>query len=59
MKIALEVGAHNLMWANDYPHTDTTWPESRRVIEEHFRNFPPEARDLIVGGNAARIYRLN
>lgn len=59
MKIALDVGAHNLMWANDYPHTDTTWPESRRVIDDHFRGFPSEARDLIVGGNAARIYRLD
>jgi predicted TIM-barrel fold metal-dependent hydrolase len=59
MKIALDVGAHNLMWANDYPHTDTTWPESRKVIDEHFRDFPVEARDQIVGGNAARIYHLS
>src|SRR5882724_2966930 len=59
IKIALEIGAHNLMWANDYPHTDTTWPESRKVIDDHFQNFPTDARDLIVGGNAARIYRLN
>jgi predicted TIM-barrel fold metal-dependent hydrolase len=59
MKIALEVGAENLMWANDYPHTDTTWPESRKVIEEQFRGFPDGPRDLIVGGNAARLYHLN
>lgn len=59
MKIALDIGVQNLMWANDYPHTDTTWPESRKVIEEHFRGFPGEARDLIVGGNAARLYHLN
>ena len=59
MKIALEIGPHNLMWANDYPHTDTTWPESRKVIEDHFQGFPAEARNQIVGGNAARIYHLS
>jgi predicted TIM-barrel fold metal-dependent hydrolase len=59
MKIALDIGAESLMWANDYPHTDTTWPESRRVIAEHFHDFPARERDLIVGGNAARLYGLS
>jgi predicted TIM-barrel fold metal-dependent hydrolase len=59
MKIALDIGAQCLLWANDYPHTDTTWPESRKVIEEHFRGFPEKERNLMVGGNAARLYHLN
>lgn len=58
MKLALDIGAECLMWANDYPHTDTTWPESRKVIDEQFEGFPQRERDLIVGGNAARLYHL-
>lgn len=26
---------HRLMWANDHPHSDATWPESQRVVAEH------------------------
>ena len=28
------LGADRCMWASDYPHTDSTFPESRRVIDE-------------------------
>jgi len=24
------------MWASDFPHTDSTWPNSRKVIEKDF-----------------------
>jgi predicted TIM-barrel fold metal-dependent hydrolase len=53
------IGVGNIMWASDYPHSDTTWPESRRYIEEHFVGVPAEERHQIVAGNAARLYHLN
>src|SRR5205823_1143620 len=30
------VGIGQLMWASDYPHSDSTWPHSRKVIERDF-----------------------
>ena len=24
-----------LIWANDFPHTDSTWPKSQQLLNEH------------------------
>ena len=24
-----------LMWANDFPHSDSTWPQSQELLEKH------------------------
>jgi predicted TIM-barrel fold metal-dependent hydrolase len=52
------IGVDNLMWATDYPHPDSTWPESQKVIREHFAGVDNEDMAAIVGGNAARLYGL-
>jgi predicted TIM-barrel fold metal-dependent hydrolase len=52
------IGIGNLMWATDYPHPDSTWPESQKVIETHLHDVPIEEARRIVGGNAAQLYRL-
>jgi predicted TIM-barrel fold metal-dependent hydrolase len=50
-------GVDNLMWASDYPHHESTWPHSGRVIADHFPPSVPEAeKRQIVAGNAARLY---
>ena len=30
------------MWASDFPHTDSTWPNSLKVIDQDFEGVPPE-----------------
>jgi len=52
------LGIENLMWATDYPHPDSTWPHSQEVLETHFNDVPVEEARLMIGGNAARVYRL-
>jgi predicted TIM-barrel fold metal-dependent hydrolase len=52
------VGVSRLMWASDYPHSDSTWPHSRKVIERDFEGVPDDELALLVGGNAARVYDL-
>ncbi|UCE85105.1 MAG: amidohydrolase family protein [Deltaproteobacteria bacterium] len=52
------IGVDNLMWATDYPHPDSTWPNSQKVLETHFDGVPVEEARLMIGGNAARIYGL-
>jgi predicted TIM-barrel fold metal-dependent hydrolase len=50
------VGVGQLMWASDYPHSDSTWPHSRKVIERDFAGVPADELDAIVRGNAAALY---
>ncbi len=52
------IGAKNIMWSSDYPHSDTTWPNSRQAIEDHFGKLAPEEKHAMVCGNAANAYGL-
>jgi predicted TIM-barrel fold metal-dependent hydrolase len=52
------IGPENIMWSSDYPHSDTTWPNSRQAIEQHLGKLPTADRESILCGNAARIYGL-
>jgi predicted TIM-barrel fold metal-dependent hydrolase len=53
-----ELGVENIMWSTDFPHPATTWPNSREVVERQFADIPADERELIVSGNAARVYGL-
>ena len=50
------LGADSCMWASDYPHTDSTFPESQRAIEETLGALPAEDRRKITALNCARLY---
>jgi len=51
-------GVGNLMWASDFPHADSTWPNSREVIERDFRDVPAAERQRIIADNAAELYGI-
>jgi len=53
------IGVGNLLWSSDYPHNDSTWPNSRQEIERQFAGVPEEDKRMITGGNAAQLYRLS
>ena len=50
------VGADSCMWASDYPHTDSTFPHSRRAIEEALGSLSAEDRRKVTATNCARLY---
>jgi len=50
------LGADSCMWASDYPHTDSTFPESRRAIDEALGTLDAEDRRKITATNCARLY---
>jgi predicted TIM-barrel fold metal-dependent hydrolase len=52
------LGDDRVMWASDYPHADSTWPDSQQVIEETFRDVPAAARRRILCENARALYGL-
>ncbi|TMA53346.1 MAG: amidohydrolase [Deltaproteobacteria bacterium] len=51
-------GEHNYMWASDFPHADSTWPNSRKVIEKDFAGVPADVTNKIIFENAAKLYRI-
>jgi predicted TIM-barrel fold metal-dependent hydrolase len=51
-------GAENYMWASDFPHSDSTFPNSQRVIQENFAGVPAEITNQIVFENANRLYDM-
>jgi predicted TIM-barrel fold metal-dependent hydrolase len=51
-------GVDNCMWSNDYPHPNSTWPNSREVIARDLGHLPEEDRRKLVCGNVAQLYGL-
>ena len=51
-------GGRNIMWSTDYPHSETTWPDSQANLERHFAGMSEEERRPIVRDNALRFYGL-
>ena len=49
-------GADCLLWGNDYPHDEGTFPHSQEVIARTFRGVSEADRRKIVHTNAARLY---
>ncbi len=52
------------MWGSDYPHSESTFPQSRKVLAEILAGVPddkqakpaPDPDPGIAGGNTARVY---
>jgi uncharacterized protein len=51
-----DVGVERILWSNDYPHISADWPFSWRTIQSAFSGVPTEERQLILAGNAQRLY---
>lgn len=52
------IGADNVMWGSDYPHTDSTFPCSQAVLSEMFSNYSAEERDKVTRGNVSKLYGI-
>jgi predicted TIM-barrel fold metal-dependent hydrolase len=47
-----------LMWANDHPHSDATWPNSEQILNDNLVGVSTGRRDGIVRDNCAALYGL-
>jgi predicted TIM-barrel fold metal-dependent hydrolase len=50
------IGVDNMMWGSDYPHSESTFPQSRKILAEILAGVPQDEQVKIVGGNTARVY---
>jgi predicted TIM-barrel fold metal-dependent hydrolase len=51
-------GADTWMWSNDYPHPNSTWPNSREVIQRDLGHLPDSVRVKVLRDTVARVYNL-
>jgi len=51
-------GDGHVMWASDYPHPDSVWPNSRAAIDRQMAHLTPEMRKKLTHDNAATLYNL-
>lgn len=50
---------HRLMWANDFPHSDSTWPWSQEMLAKHAAQLTDEQRRAILCDNVAALYHID
>jgi predicted TIM-barrel fold metal-dependent hydrolase len=50
------LGAEHFMWSTDYPHFDCPFPHSRKLVNDLFESFSPEAAAMILEGVPARLF---
>jgi predicted TIM-barrel fold metal-dependent hydrolase len=53
------IGVDTLMWGSDYPHSESTFPQSRKILAEILAGVPDDEQAKIVGGNTARVYNFD
>ena len=53
------MNVNHLMWASDFPHQESEWPDSHAVIDWNFAGVPEEERYKMVAGNAIEFFHLD
>jgi predicted TIM-barrel fold metal-dependent hydrolase len=52
------IGEDNVMLECDYPHSDSTWPDTVNLARKWLDHLPDEVQHKIAVGNAARVYNF-
>lgn len=52
------MGVDRLMWAADFPHQESDWPNSDRVIDFNFQGVPEDEVAQMVCGNAKSFFKM-
>ena len=58
-KVAHLMNVDRLMWANDFPHSDSTWPWSQDMLAEHTAHLSDRDTQRILHDNVAELYGLD
>ncbi|MGX7680063.1 amidohydrolase family protein [Jatrophihabitans sp. DSM 45814] len=52
------IGIDNIMFESDYPHSDSNWPHTRKMLAEALIDVPDDEARKIVELNARRLYNF-
>ncbi len=54
-----DIGIDNLLWGNDYPHHDSIWPHSMKVLDEVLAGVPDDEKEKMVWSNVVDLYNID
>jgi predicted TIM-barrel fold metal-dependent hydrolase len=57
-KVADLCNPQRLMWGNDFPHSDSTWPWSLDLLRQHTRDMGEQQKAWILRDNVRELYGL-
>jgi predicted TIM-barrel fold metal-dependent hydrolase len=55
-ELRYDIGVDKIMWGQDYPHTEGTYPYTREALRNTFSSVPTDEVAAMLGGNAAAVY---
>jgi predicted TIM-barrel fold metal-dependent hydrolase len=56
-RVTDRIGADNLLIESDYPHLDSTWPNTQKIVAESISQLPDDFVRKISWENAAKLFR--
>jgi predicted TIM-barrel fold metal-dependent hydrolase len=51
-----EIGIGNILWGNDFPHPEGTWPHTKEFLRSAFHDIPNDETARMLGLNAVEVY---
>ena len=58
IELAHRCNVDRIMWSSDYPHSETTYPNSRKIADEILSHLPPDQFRKVARDNCADLYDL-
>jgi predicted TIM-barrel fold metal-dependent hydrolase len=52
------IGEDNIMFEGDYPHSDSNWPHTRKMLKESLSHLPDGVARKIAEENARRVFNF-
>jgi predicted TIM-barrel fold metal-dependent hydrolase len=52
------LGVDRLIWASDFPHQESNWPESMEIVEKNFAGVPGDETYKMLCGNVVDFFQL-
>ena len=59
LKNIQDIGVDNVVFETDYPHSDSTWPDTERFVREMTADLDDETLHKIIRGNAIKMLSLD
>lgn len=56
VKLVSLIGEDNLLWGNDFPHAESTWPQSQTFLDRIFTGASETARRKITCDNTVKLF---